>query len=250
MRRSFGFLLGAAAALAIPAAVWAQDDDTAGVHHEHQVTERLNRSQLEYGVTRKHSQRPRWDWDSDYGRWVLRRPGYTNTLYGQGPAPSDNWDERPGEPSRTAHAKTAKRTASASTSQKTSTSATNPAEKTGASATHAASGEKTASDDAKPLTPAEIRAAVPISQLKDAKTILSKAKIKSLWGDVTGRVQNVDTDGAGVRAIEVDVGSAFGEKQHLVKLDAAHLKFIRSRNVVVTSMSKPDVAKLPKVNNS
>jgi hypothetical protein len=35
-----------------------------------------------------------------------------------------------------------------------------------------------------------------------------------------------------------------------VKLDPARLKFVKSRNVVVTTMSKPDVEKLPKVNNS
>jgi hypothetical protein len=57
-------------------------------------------------------------------------------------------------------------------------------------------------------------------------------------------------DGTALSGIEADVGSTFGEKQRIVKLDPGRLKFVRSRGVVVTTMSKPDVEKLPKVNNS
>src|SRR4029077_13751139 len=72
-----GFLLGTATALTIPVTDLAPDDDvTPPVHHEHQVTERLNRAQLQYGVMPRPNPHWRWHWDAYYGRWVLRRPGY------------------------------------------------------------------------------------------------------------------------------------------------------------------------------
>jgi len=265
MRRLFGFLLATAAAMALPAMAWGQDD-------EHGLTERLNRSQLYYRVMpRPNPAHRRWYWDGYAGRWVLARPGYTDTFYGRPPGPSDYWDEPPDEPARPAHAKAAPRAHTAGhTSEKMAStshgsehaaatshgsekmaSISHTGEKAATSPTQTASSDTLAKvDSGKPLTPAEIRAAVPVAQLKDAKALLAKAQVKSVWGDVSGPVQNVDMQGAGVRAVEADVGNAFGEKQRVVKFDAAHLKFIRSRNVVLTSMSKPEIAKLPKANNS
>ena len=244
MARFFALLLGMAAALTLPGAVWAQE--------EHQTTEHLNRAQLEYGVMPRPNPRVRWYWDAYSGRWVLRRPSYTNTYYGRGRASSDYWNEPPDEPNptRRATARSSKHTASkTSTSSKASTS--HAAGKTTASAAAAGKGDKLAKvDDSKPLTPAEIRTAVPVKQLKDPKAVLAKAKIKSLWGDVSGHVQNVAANGAGIQAIEADVGSAFGEKQHVVKLNPDRLKFIRSRNILMTTLTKPQLAKLPTVNGS
>jgi cytoskeletal protein RodZ len=100
--------------------------------------------------------------------------------------------------------------------------------------------EKTA-DAHKPLTPAEIRAAVPVQRVSNPKQTLSSAKIKSLWGDVLGQVHSVDVSDGTVKAVDADVGKG------IVRIDAGHLKYVKSRNVLVTTMSKPDVAKLPRV---
>ena len=228
MLHRFGLLFSTAAALTIVAPAFAQDDDDPGfVGHEHRTTERLNRAQLEYGVMPRPNPRPRWYWDPDYGRWGLRHPGYGPIVYGQ-----------PADAAR-AHG------SNASTSK--GTAASHKKTDTSEAAAHT---QKLASADNKPLTPAEIRAAIPLRQVSDPKVALSKAKVRSLWGDLTGRVENVQMDGTAVHAVEADVGSTFGEKQRIVRLDPARLKFVKSRNVVVTTMSKPDVEKLPKVNNS
>jgi hypothetical protein len=229
MLRRFSLLLGTAAALTLAVPASAQDDDDQGfVSHEHRTTERLNRAQMEYGVMPRPNPRPRWYWDPDYGRWVLVRPGYGPVVYGQSPDMAR---------ARGSNASTSK---AAATSHK----------KTGRSEAASHTQKVTTADNSKPLTPAEIRAAIPLRQVNDPKAVLSKAKVRSLWGDLTGRVENVQMDGTAVRAIEADVGSTFGEKQRIVKLDPGRLKFVKSRNVVVTTMSKPDVEKLPKINNS
>lgn len=93
----------------------------------------------------------------------------------------------------------------------------------------------------KPLTPAEIRAAVPVQKVSNPKQTLSSAKIKSLWGDVLGHVHSVDVSDGTVKAVDADVGKG------VVRIDASRLKYVKSRNVLVTTMSKPDVAKLPRV---
>lgn len=102
--------------------------------------------------------------------------------------------------------------------------------------------EKTA-DATKPLTPAEIRAAVPVQKVSNPKQTLSSAKIKSLWGDVLGHVHSVDVSDGTVKAVDADVGKG------VVRIDAGRLKYVKSRNVLVTTMSKPDIAKLPRVDN-
>src|ERR1043166_2513686 len=64
MLRHIGLLLGTAAALAVAAPAFGQDDDDpALVNHEHRATERLNRAQLEYGVMPKPNPHRRWNWD-------------------------------------------------------------------------------------------------------------------------------------------------------------------------------------------
>jgi hypothetical protein len=96
--------------------------------------------------------------------------------------------------------------------------------------------------DAKPLTPTEIRAAVPLEKVSDPKQALASAEIRSLWGDTIGKVRGVDLDNGAVKTVDADLAGG----KRVVKMDAARLKFVKSRNVVLTSMSKADVEKLPK----
>jgi hypothetical protein len=108
--------------------------------------------------------------------------------------------------------------------------------------------ERTASKEAKgPLTPAEIRAAVPVQKVNNPKQTLSDAEIKSLWGENIGQVQSVDVSGGTVKAVDANVS---GSKGKVVRIDPARLKYVKSRNLLITTMSKPDVEKLPKANNS
>ena len=100
------------------------------------------------------------------------------------------------------------------------------------------SSERTA--DAKPLTPAEIRGAIPLQKVGNPEQTLSSAQIKSVWGDAIGRVRAVSVSGGTLKAVEADVG---GKK--IVRIDPAHLRYVKSRNLILTTMSKPDIEKLP-----
>lgn len=121
---------------------------------------------------------------------------------------------------------------------------TRPAQKSGegTAPTETKKNEKTV-DLQKPLTPAEIRAAVPVQKVSNPKQTLSSAKIKSLWGDVLGHVHSVDVSDGTVRAVDADVGKG------IVRIDAGRLKYVKSRNVLLTTMSKPDLARLPRVDS-
>jgi hypothetical protein len=82
-----------------------------------------------------------------------------------------------------------------------------------------------------------------VQKVSNPKQTLSSAKIKSLWGEVLGHVRSVDVSGGTVKSVDADVGKG------VVRIDASRLKYVKSRNVLVTTMSKPDVAKLPRVDN-
>jgi hypothetical protein len=105
------------------------------------------------------------------------------------------------------------------------------------------------SAEGKPLTPAEIRAAVPAQSVDNPKQTLSTAQIKSLWGDDLGRVHSVDVTGGKLKAVDANVVYKPGSKPKIVRIDPARLKYVRSRNLLLTTMSKPDIEKLSKANN-
>ena len=109
-------------------------------------------------------------------------------------------------------------------------------------ASEANTGEK--APDSKPLTPAELRAAVPLQKVSNPRQTLSDAQIKSVWGDVVGKVRSIDVSGGTLKAVDANVAGA----KKVVRIDPARLKYVKSRNVIVTTMSKPDVEKLPSAN--
>jgi hypothetical protein len=142
------------------------------------------------------------------------------------------------------HKETAERAETNAHGPATKSAETKPAQKSAeaTASTETKKNEKTV-ELQKPLTPAEIRAAVPVQKVSNPKRTLSSAKIKSLWGDVLGHVHSVDVSDGTVKAVDADVGKG------VVRIDASRLKYVKSRNVLLTTMSKPDVAKLPRVDN-
>ena len=98
-------------------------------------------------------------------------------------------------------------------------------------------------DLSKPVTPAEIRSAVPVGKLSDPKQTLASAPIKSVWGDTIGKVRGVDLNGGNLKTVDADLGG-----KSVVKMNPAHLKYVKSRGLLITTLSKDDAAKLPKAN--
>ena len=100
-------------------------------------------------------------------------------------------------------------------------------------------------DVSKPVTPAEIRSAVPISKVDDPKQTLASTPIKSVWGDTLGKVRDVDVSGSNVKTVDALVAG-----KGAVKIDASHLKYVKSRHLIITTLSKSDAAKLPQADRS
>ena len=273
MRLKLCLLLGSAAVV-VATMAHAQDYYSEQTR-EHSLTERLNRQQLAIHAMPRYSLRRRWVWNWDEGRWVQRSSGYRNVTYGGGyrnvdygyarvvptarPAPDMSADRSPGAAEHAPKHETvaALESPKAARVEPTEKSAPKPAsgpDFKNAAADSTAPKDTTADkappksmlSDSKPLTPAEIRAAVPLEKVSDAKQALASAEIRSLWGDNIGKVHGVDLDNGAVKTVDADLS---GQKR-VVKLDASRLKYVKSRNVVLTSMSKADVDKLPKADNS
>jgi hypothetical protein len=100
-------------------------------------------------------------------------------------------------------------------------------------------------DLTKPVTPAEIRSAVPLGNVNDPKQTLASTPIKSVWGDTLGKVRGVDVSGGSVKSVDAQMGG-----KDVVKIDPARLKYVKSRGLLITTLSKEDAAKLPKADNS
>ncbi|HEY1961610.1 MAG TPA: hypothetical protein VGG69_04255, partial [Rhizomicrobium sp.] len=98
-------------------------------------------------------------------------------------------------------------------------------------------------DATKPVTPAEMRAAIPVGKVNDPKQTLASAPIKSVWGDTLGKVRGVDVSGSSLKTVNAALGG-----NNVVKMDPSRLKYVKSRGLVITTLSKEDAAKLPKAN--
>lgn len=176
--------------------------------------------------------------------------GYVDDRYPPPPPPPESSVEQPTAdqhayniaPRPNPHKETAERAETNAHGPTAKFAETKPAQKSAevTTSTETKKNEKTV-ELRKPLTPAEIRAAVPVQKVSNPKQTLSSAKIKSLWGDVLGHVHSVDVSDGTVKAVDADVGKG------VVRIDASRLKYVKSRNVLLTTMSKPDVAKLPRV---
>jgi hypothetical protein len=100
-------------------------------------------------------------------------------------------------------------------------------------------------DLTKPVTPAEIRTAVSLGKVADPKQTLASTPIKSLWGDTIGKVRGMDVSGGNLKTVNADLGG-----KDVVKMDPARLKYVKSRGLLITTMSRQDAEKLPKADNS
>jgi hypothetical protein len=100
-------------------------------------------------------------------------------------------------------------------------------------------------DLTKPVTPAEIRTAVPLGKVADPKQTLARTPIKSVWGDAIGKVRGFDVSGGNLKTVNAELGG-----NNVVKIDPARLKYVKSRGLLITTMSKQDAEKLPKADNS
>ena len=113
----------------------------------------------------------------------------------------------------------------------------------GGSAMAATPTHDTAHDTAKATTHT-----MTLAGVANPKDTLTKAKVEDTKGDSVGTVDEVMMDKKGKPAsLKVDVGSFLGVGGKDVSMKASAFKFDPDRKVLITSMTKDQIKKLPEV---
>jgi hypothetical protein len=101
------------------------------------------------------------------------------------------------------------------------------------------------------LTQADLKSAVSLSKVNNAKDTLATAKVDDPSGNIIGPVKSVVTNKAGMpTAIHVDVGGWLGVGERVVSMNAKNFTYLSDRNILLTKMSKDQVKKMKPVKES
>ena len=101
------------------------------------------------------------------------------------------------------------------------------------------------------LTQADLKSAVSLSKVHNAKDTLATAKVDDSSGNIIGPVKSVMTNKAGIpTAIHVDVGGWLGVGERVVSMSAKDFTYLSDRNILLTKMSKDQVKKMKPVKES
>jgi PRC-barrel domain len=97
----------------------------------------------------------------------------------------------------------------------------------------------------RPVSSEEISHAVALSAIDNPARALATAEIKNRRGQAVGKVSSVDVGPDGIaRAVSVDVGGFLGIGEHRVAIRAASLSYLKSRDLLVTTLSKKQIEAL------
>ena len=89
---------------------------------------------------------------------------------------------------------------------------------------------------------------ISLNAVSDPKDTLTKAKVEDAGGNSVGSVDDVTIDKKGKPAsLKVDVGGFLGVGGKDVAMKASSFKFDPDRKVLITSMTKDQIKKLPEV---
>ena len=97
----------------------------------------------------------------------------------------------------------------------------------------------------RPVTEAELKSSVTLDGIKNPARALATAQIKNKQGQAIGTVSAVDVSPDGkAEAIHVDVGGFLGLGEHRVAIKARNFVYLKSRDLLVTTMSKDQIEAL------
>jgi len=89
---------------------------------------------------------------------------------------------------------------------------------------------------------------VPIKEVSNPKGRLAGARVQDKNGVSIGSVRKVIVDRDGMpTAVRVDVGGFLGVGTKLVEINASKLRYEQDRNVVTTTLRKPEIEALPTI---
>ena len=97
----------------------------------------------------------------------------------------------------------------------------------------------------RPISKDEMALAVSLSTIPNPARALATAEIKNRQGQAVGTVSSVDVGPDGLaRAVSVDVGGFLGMGTHRVAIRAASLSYLKSRDLLVTSLTRKEIQAL------
>ena len=97
----------------------------------------------------------------------------------------------------------------------------------------------------RPISGDEMASAISLSSVRNPAQALATAEIKNREGQAIGTVSSVDVGPDGIaRAVSVDVGGFLGMGTHRVAIRAASLSYLKSRDLLVTSLSRQEIQAL------
>ena len=112
-----------------------------------------------------------------------------------------------------------------------------------ATGTFAAGTSDTHATDAKPAAHT-----ISLNAVTDPKDALAKAKVEDSSGNSVGSVDDVTFDKKGKpTSLKVDVGGFLGVGDKDVAMKASAFKFDPDRKVLITTMTKDQIKKLPQI---
>jgi hypothetical protein len=92
------------------------------------------------------------------------------------------------------------------------------------------------------LSATDMKSAVMATSVEDSARTLASAKVDDMHGAIIGPVKKVTTGTTGkLETVQVDVGGWLGIGEHVVSLKASDFKYIPSRNILVTSLTKDQI---------
>ena len=97
----------------------------------------------------------------------------------------------------------------------------------------------------RPVTAEEFKSSVTLNAIKNPAQALATAQIKNRQGQAIGTVSAVDVAPDGrAEAIHVDVGGFLGLGVHRVAIKAGSFVYLKSRDLLVTTMTKNQIEEL------
>ena len=89
---------------------------------------------------------------------------------------------------------------------------------------------------------------VPLSKVSNPVGRLAHSSVQDKNGDSVGSVRKVVADDEGkVTAVQVDVGGFLGVGTKVVEIKASDLRYEQDRNVLTTTLRKPEIEALPEI---
>jgi hypothetical protein len=98
----------------------------------------------------------------------------------------------------------------------------------------------------RPVTAIELKSGVALGGINNPAQALATAQIKNRQGQAIGTVSSVDVAPDGkAEAIHADVGGFLGMGTHRVAIRASNFVYLKSRDLLVTTMTRDQIKALP-----